>query len=67
MPIILSEVVSPNVTLDVGSAGLPTGKGGVALRFGLHDGPIAFTLTDHEARWLLTQIEGRLTTAVVGL
>ena len=66
MPIILSEVISPNVTLDVGSAGLPTGAGGVALRFTLTDGPIAFTLTDDEARWLRTQIEDRLGAAVDG-
>ena len=60
MSIVLSEVISPNVTLHVTSAGLPTGAGGVALRFTLNDGPIAFTLTDDEAHWLLMQIERQL-------
>ena len=45
MPIILSQVISPDVTLEVNSAGLPTGAGGLALRFALPDGPLAFTLT----------------------
>ena len=60
MSIVLSEVISPKVTLQVTSAGLPEGAGGVALRFTLNDGPVAFTLTDGEARWLLMQIEGQL-------
>ena len=60
MPIVLSQVISPNVTLEVKSAGLPSGAGGVALRFALHDGPIAFTLTDQEARELCRLIDRRL-------
>ena len=60
MPIVLSEVISPNVTLEVKSAGLSSGAGGVALRFALHDGPIAFTLTDQEARELCRLIDRRL-------
>jgi hypothetical protein len=39
---------------------LPDAAGGVALRFALYDGPLAFTLTDDEARWLVTQIERQL-------
>jgi hypothetical protein len=31
-----------------------------APRFELDDGPLAFTLTDPEARWLLTQIQQQL-------
>jgi len=41
-------------------AALPDAAGGVALRFALYDGPLAFTLTDDEARWLVTQIERQL-------
>ena len=58
--IILSAVISPNVTLDVGPAALPEAAGGVALRFGLYDGPICFTLTADEARWLAEQITHQL-------
>ena len=60
MPISLSEVISPNATLEVTSAGVPAGAGGVALRFTLHDGPITFTLTDQEARELCRHIDRRL-------
>ena len=60
MPVVLSAVISPNVTLEVTGAGLPSGAGGVALRFTLHDGPLAFTLTDQQARELCRLIDRRL-------
>lgn len=60
MSIVLSAVISPDVTLGVSPAALPDAAGGVALRFALYDGPLAFTLTDDEARWLVTQIERQL-------
>jgi hypothetical protein len=63
MPITLTEVISPNVALDIRSAGLPIGAGGVALAFALHDGPLAFALSDREARWLVGEIERQLTLA----
>ena len=40
MRIVLSAVISPDVTLDVVPAVLPEAPGGIALRFELYDGPI---------------------------
>jgi hypothetical protein len=60
MSIVLSAVISPDVTLSVEPAVLPEAQGGVALRFGLYDGPICFTLTVEEARWLSEQIADQL-------
>ena len=53
--------------MGVRSAGLPHGAGGIALRFTLlGNRPMAFRLTDAQARWLIDQIEHRLATADVG-
>jgi hypothetical protein len=62
MTIILSAHISPDLTLEVRSAGLPGTAGGIALRFTLHDGPISFTLTNDEARRLIIQIQRQLAT-----
>jgi hypothetical protein len=61
MRIVLSAVISPDVTLDVVPAVLPEARGGIALRFELYDGPICFTLTAEEAGWLSEQIARQLT------
>jgi hypothetical protein len=59
MSLALTQTIG-TATVDVTSAGLPGASPGIALRFELYDGPIAFTLTDDEAGWLLAQIETRL-------
>lgn len=47
MGITLTQTIA-GTTMDVTSAGLPGASPGIALRFQLHDGPIALTLTDQE-------------------
>jgi hypothetical protein len=59
--LVLSAVISPDVTLDVVPAVLPEAPGGIALRFELYDGPICFTLTAEEAGWLSEQRARQLT------
>jgi hypothetical protein len=50
--IILTTIGSRGVTVDVGPAALPEAAGGVAIEYGLHAGPLIFTLTQHEAAQL---------------
>lgn len=35
-------------TVDIGPSALPEAAGGVAIEYGLLDGPVIFTLTDQE-------------------
>ena len=66
MSIVLTETLGRR-TMEVRSASLPHGAGGIALRFTLlGNRPMAFRLTDAQARWLIDQIEHRLATADVG-
>ena len=51
------------LTLQVKTAGLPEGAGGVLLLVELYDGPMGFSLTDNEARELITQIKRQLAAA----
>jgi hypothetical protein len=62
MGIVLSQTIG-SVAVEVSSAGLPGPSEGIALRFQLDDGPIAFTFTEEEARWLLAQIQRQLARA----
>lgn len=59
MSITLSQTIGAT-RMEVCSAGLPGPSGGVALRFELYDGSIAFALTDEEARRLVAEIQMRI-------
>jgi hypothetical protein len=56
--ITLSTIGSLGVTVDVGPAALAeAGPGGVAIKLGLHDGPLILTFTSQEARDLYGRLE----------
>ncbi len=61
MTINLTTIGSRNVTVDIGPSALSeSGPGGVAVEFGLFDGPLIFTLTAQEARQLVAAITAQL-------
>lgn len=62
MSITLTQTIGAT-TMDVCSAGLPGPSAGVALRFELYDGSIAFALTDEEAQRLVAEIQIRIARA----
>jgi hypothetical protein len=62
MSIKLTNIGSRNVTVEVRPAPFPDAAGGVCLCYGLHDGPLTFTLTVPEARALVSEITEQLTT-----
>ncbi len=63
MTIVLSTIGSRGVAVDIGPAALPEAAGGVAIEYGLHDGPLVFTLTDQEAHQLQAMLAEQLALA----
>ncbi len=57
MTITLSTIGSRGVTIDVTPAAL-TGLGGCVITVGLHDGPLAISLTEDERYELVRMLEG---------
>jgi hypothetical protein len=62
MTITLSTIGSANITIDVGPSPFEETPGGILISYGLHDRPLTFALTVHEARALITEIIEQLTT-----
>jgi hypothetical protein len=62
MPITLSTIGSANITIDIGPSPFEEAPGGIVISYRLHDGPITFTLTVHEATALIAEIIEQLTT-----
>ena len=62
MTITLSTIGSTNITIDIGPSPFKEAPGGILISYRLHDGPITFTLTVHEARALIAEIIEQLTT-----
>jgi hypothetical protein len=60
MPAILLAQTIGALILQVHTAGLSDGAGGVTLRVLHYDGPMTLVLSDHEARALIGQVEQRL-------
>lgn len=60
MTIVLSITGSRGVTVDVGPSALWEATGGVAIKYGIHDGPLIFTLTRQEATQLQAKIAEQL-------
>ena len=62
MSITLSTIGSRNVTIDIRPSPFEETPRGIVISYGLHDGPLAFTLTVQEARELIAEIIRELTT-----
>jgi hypothetical protein len=62
MTITLSTIGSANITIDIGPSPFAEAPGGILISYGLHDGPLTFTLTVREARALIAEIIEQLTT-----
>jgi hypothetical protein len=62
MSITLSTIGSANITINVGPSPFQEAPGGILISYGLHDGPLTFALTVHEARALIAEIIEQLTT-----
>jgi len=62
MSITLSTIGSANITINIGPSPFPEAPGGILISYGLHDGPLTFTLTVQEARELIAEIIQQLTT-----
>ncbi len=63
MTMILSICGSRGVTVAVGPSALWEAPGGVAVTYGLYDGPVTFTLTEQEARQLHAMLAEQLASA----
>jgi len=62
MTITLSTIASANITIDIAPSPFEETPGGILISYTLHDGPLTFTLTVHEARALIAEIIDQLTT-----
>jgi len=62
MSITLSTIGSANITIDIDPSPFPEAPGGILISYSLHDGPLTFALTVHEARALIAEIIEQLTT-----
>ena len=62
MSITLSTIGSRNVTITIAPSPFEEAPGGILISYGLHDGPLIFTLTVQEARELIAEIIQQLTT-----
>jgi hypothetical protein len=62
MTITLSTIGSANITIDIGPSPFQEAPGGIVISYHLHDGPLTFALTVHEARALIAEIIEQLTT-----
>jgi hypothetical protein len=56
MSITLSTIGSANITIDIRPSPFQEAPGGVLITYGLHDGPLTFTLTVQEATALINEI-----------
>ncbi|PZS11755.1 MAG: hypothetical protein DLM64_06170 [Solirubrobacterales bacterium] len=63
MTMILSICGSRGVTVDVGPSALSEAPGGLAVTYGLYDGPLTFMLTEQEARQLDAMLAEQLASA----
>ena len=62
MTITLSTNGSRNVTIDIGPSPFEEAPGGIVISYRLHDGPLTFALTAHEATALIAAMLEQLTT-----
>lgn len=58
--IALSIIGSRGVTVDIGPSALYEAPDGVAITYGLHDGPLTFTITAQEAEQIAAEIVEQL-------
>lgn len=63
MTMILSICGSRGVTVDVGPSAWWEAPGGLAVTYGLYDGPLTFMLTEQEARQLDAMLAEQLASA----